>query len=477
MKRKLLIMSPYVIIAFLSMGVFVVAFNNADELWNYNFAKNIYDGLVPYKDFNMVPTPLSAYIGALFLKIFGNEMFSLRIASALLMALTFSFFYKLCFLISNSRFLPLVAALFMFALHLDCWIYSYNNLNLFLLLVVMYLEYRQLSTESRSQCFEILIGLLIGIAPIIKQTTGIFLIIANIFLKILDVLPCKVKLHISKYRVWISFIPSVLYLLFLYASNSLDDFVDYAIIGIKHFTHRYGIVDFASEGIMCVVLLMFPIITGYLLLVLYIKDESKRQVIIAFSILCLAGGIVAYPLCDYSHFIIAITPLVPCLFLCIKITPVKRGQQIFSVIFSVLVSVCCVYRLIPLSDEYKLCSLRHYSNLPIKKDFEKYIQEIDSFILEQEDNNIKVLITDKVAAMYMIPLDKYNKDFDLLLVGNLGSKSVEALLATEEKTLYLLPSRDAELEPQSHEELINYIRNNYCFKGELFNYEIYSKNK
>lgn len=477
MKKNMFAISPYMIIAFLSLGVFVIVFNNADELWNYNFARNIYDGLSPYKDFNMVPTPLSAYVGALFLKIFGNEMFSLRILSALLMTLTFSFLFKLCLMISKSQFLSLVATLFMFALHLDSWIYNYNNLNLFLLVFVMYLEYRQLLKESRSQFVELLIGLLIGITPLIKQTTGIFLICANIFLKLFDMFPCKVKLHICKYRVWVSFVPSICYLLFLQATNALEDFFDYSIVGIKYFTHRYGINDFASEGIICVVLLLFPLVTGYLMLVQYLKDESIRKIIVTFSVLCLAGCVVAYPLCDYSHFVIAITPLVPCLFLGIRIKPVKDGQKIFCVFFAIMISVCCVYRFVPLSNEYKLCSLKHYSKLPIRKDFEKYIQEIDNFILEQEAKNIKVLITDKVAAMYMIPLDKYNKDFDLLLEGNVGSKSVEELLMAKENVLYLLPSKDVELEPQSHEELINYIRNNYYFKGEVFNYEIYCENK
>lgn len=44
--------------------------NNLDEIWNYNFAKNIADGLIPYKDFNMLQTPLLPFINGLILKIF-----------------------------------------------------------------------------------------------------------------------------------------------------------------------------------------------------------------------------------------------------------------------------------------------------------------------------------------------------------------------------------------------------------------------
>ena len=35
---------------------------NLDEIWNFNFARNIANGLIPYKDFNMVQTPLLPFI-------------------------------------------------------------------------------------------------------------------------------------------------------------------------------------------------------------------------------------------------------------------------------------------------------------------------------------------------------------------------------------------------------------------------------
>ena len=41
-----------------------------DELWNYNFARNVFDGLIPYRDFNMVQTPMLPIIASIGLKIF-----------------------------------------------------------------------------------------------------------------------------------------------------------------------------------------------------------------------------------------------------------------------------------------------------------------------------------------------------------------------------------------------------------------------
>ena len=45
-----------------------------DEIWNYGFMHNIYSGLVPYKDFNMVITPFFPMLFSLPFFIFGSNL-------------------------------------------------------------------------------------------------------------------------------------------------------------------------------------------------------------------------------------------------------------------------------------------------------------------------------------------------------------------------------------------------------------------
>ena len=45
-----------------------------DEIWNYGFGYNILSGLIPYKDFNMVITPLFPYLLSFIFKIFGSKL-------------------------------------------------------------------------------------------------------------------------------------------------------------------------------------------------------------------------------------------------------------------------------------------------------------------------------------------------------------------------------------------------------------------
>ena len=67
---------------------------NVDELWNFTFGNNMAMGLVPYRDFNLLQTPLFAMIHGLFLAVFGRELLVTRMLGALL-------FSGICLLLYN----------------------------------------------------------------------------------------------------------------------------------------------------------------------------------------------------------------------------------------------------------------------------------------------------------------------------------------------------------------------------------------
>ena len=91
----LVIFFAFVILSFLILE----PIEDLDELWNYNTARCIADGLIPYKDISMITTPLLPMINAVFLKILGNEVLVMRILAGILGALTlfltFNIFKKL----------------------------------------------------------------------------------------------------------------------------------------------------------------------------------------------------------------------------------------------------------------------------------------------------------------------------------------------------------------------------------------------
>ena len=68
----------FVLIFFLISSIILnKPLTDLDEMWNYNFSKNILEGRLPYKDFNIIQMPLVPYIGTIFLMIFGNQLLSM----------------------------------------------------------------------------------------------------------------------------------------------------------------------------------------------------------------------------------------------------------------------------------------------------------------------------------------------------------------------------------------------------------------
>ena len=74
-KRRIINIAFFLgLLLMVSGHVFTQLLSDLDEVWVYNFARCITNGLLPYKDISMIITPLFPYICAMFLKIFGNEL-------------------------------------------------------------------------------------------------------------------------------------------------------------------------------------------------------------------------------------------------------------------------------------------------------------------------------------------------------------------------------------------------------------------
>lgn len=81
-------LSPYIFILLTGLFVFIKPIGSGDELWNYNFARNIVQGNIPYKDFSIVQTPLSCYLSAGFMLLLGDGLFTFRFVTYLLFVCT-----------------------------------------------------------------------------------------------------------------------------------------------------------------------------------------------------------------------------------------------------------------------------------------------------------------------------------------------------------------------------------------------------
>lgn len=88
-------------------------------------------------------------------------------------------------------------------------------------------------------------------------------------------------------------------------------------------------------------------------------------------------------------------------------------------------------------------------------------------------------ILDSEAAVYMIPLDKYNKDFDMFLKGNLGAASEEGQIEkikNMKNAVILIKNDKMSLNWQTPTKVIEYVKNNLEKIGMISFFDIYVTN-
>ena len=138
---------------------------SGDEIWNYGFSYNIANGLIPYKDFNMIINPLFPILGAIFLSIFGKNFLIYHIFNALICTSIFYIIKKQTEY--NYHFIYILILLNSYP--------SYNLLCLLLLYILTFCENKKTN--------DYLIGIILGLTFLTKQHIGIMLCIPTLFTK------------------------------------------------------------------------------------------------------------------------------------------------------------------------------------------------------------------------------------------------------------------------------------------------------
>lgn len=458
--------APYIAILIFSTGVFFMPFGSGDELWNYNFARGIVHGLRPYTDISMVQTPLSAYVSSLFLLLFGDGLFSFRIAEYVLMICTALLLYKLCLGISGSQTIAFALTMFVFSLQLLIWVYSYNYLTVTLVLAVMLLFQGEKEHDY-------LAALIFGLFPLIKQSSGAILFLGFTAICLLELFREKKDRRIVFRKCVLAVSPLTVYLIYLLASESFSDFWEYAVLGVSTFTHRTTYISFALSNPAWFIFAMLPWLVYARVAYEFIKhgyDGKKARCAIA-ALACLS---LAYPLCDVYHYCAAIVPLIPLFFMFVRPQKISKSSAFMCSAFAVAVMAASIVSATAImSDVYTAGSINNYEGVPIKGSDEAGIREIDDYIIRMKSEGYEVYIADESAAAYMIPLDSYQKNWDMLLVGNIGVETCQTLLETDRPSIYLVAKDDAALSKQAHIELINFIRNSYTYIDEVLCFDVY----
>lgn len=403
-----------------------------DEIWNYGFTYNIANGLIPYKDFNMVITPFYPFLGALFLIIFGKSLLVYHIFNALICT---GIFYFMKITLNKSYYI-------VYSILLLVSLPNYSLFSILLLYIILYLE------DNKNNDF--LIGIFIGLTFLTKQNIGIMFILPSILTK---------KFKQIKNRTIGFIIPNIIFFLYLIITDSLLSFIDYAFLGLSSFAENN--ILFSMWGTLTIIAII------YLIYQYMITKDIKVLYLLFFQI-------IAYPIFDTYHVLI---PFIPVLgYFLSKLNLVVKVTQVAFIIFISIVFAYNINNILNGNNRFpndtNVCKMRILDDNTISN-----IKEVSNYLKENKD----VYIINDKAYVYKLESDIPINKFDLLNDGNLGKDGDIRLIKEieykcREKVCTFLMREDEIYDDtltQTNRKIINYINDNYKKVGKIIDLTIY----
>ena len=541
-KEKIFVFFMFIsLFGFILSTILINPLGDLDEIWNYNVARNIAKGLIPYKDISTITTPFLPMLNSIFLRFFADELIVMRILAAILLIGIFYVIYKILKNITTENNISFIMTFAIAILFSKSYCIDYNYMTLFLTLVLTYNEIlkkkkceinNNLILNDKNQIlFDIKQGILAGLAVCTKQSIGFFVAIATVIYPFLEINVSKKEKIFSKqkmkqvgFRICGIAIPVILLVLYLSVTGAWNDFISYAVKGISTFSNSipYNML-YKENTIIEILARILPFAIGLeilLMLIFFVKDlkkareinelnnvESKeltsdfKSIIKILTVYSLPMLIVIYPISDRIHFLIGSLmtwlEIFFIIFCAIKklIYTRKSGNKeldldktkfnkisskilsfnwsfiyksiimvIGILIFDFVLLVTCNNLAIYMQEDLNQ-EVLHYHGIEISENLKERMKAIEEFTAKNESQGKKVYILDAEAAVYNIPIEKYTKNYDMFLKGNIGKDGEEGIIDkiknNSENVIYLIKQDGYFLNWQTPTKVIDYVKNNF----------------
>ena len=407
-----------------------------DEIWNYGFMHSIYSGLIPYKDFNMVITPFFPMLFSLPFFIFGSNLLVVNICQSLL--ITFVYFLL-------EKMFGKVANLFLILLffYYDMLYGSYNFFIFFLFLVLIFME--------KKKCNDYLIGIIIGLCVLTKQSVGGALALVSVYYLFKDY---------KKFfkRVAGAFIPVIIFLIYIFIVDCYNEFFDLCIAGL---------FDFGKENYVgnIFIILCYLLCLG---VVIYKINKDKRNI---NNYYVLALSIMVIPMFDYFHLKFFVLGVLILFIEKISLKKLNLDLLLYGCMlgitfinFSSSVKFPITYPNNVKHFEYRYISNKHLEETKV----------VSEKLTSYKDREVIYLF--EQSYYYKILNDLPITYFDLINTGNWGydgsSKLLDAL-KDKDNCIFVINKISFEGTRQSDKTALNYVLLNGKKIDEIYDFEFY----
>lgn len=433
-RYKSLILIIFLFLLFLLFNLILFP-TNLDEIWNYGFSHNLYSGLIPYKDFNMVITPFYPFIMSLGFHIFGSSMLVFHIEHAIILICL----CVLLFLLIDKK-AWFIVALMLFPVNVS--FPSYNIFLYFLLVLIIYLE-----KEKRS---DYLIGFLLGLCVLTKHSVGLCLLLPSLY---------YIKDLKKVGRRFLGFIvPLFVFIIYLIITKSMIPFIDLCILGL---------FDFASENgkAFNIYFLLFIIMIG--ITIYFIVKDRKNLV----NYYVLAFYSIMIPLFDIYHFMVAFLAFLILILSKVKKDIIKPGLFGISIIlFSAVLLMDSRFK----SKIIYPNNIKHFEYRFIDYDSILFTNKVNDYIKKNSDREFVFLNSN--GYYFRLINDMKISYIDLINAGNFGYNGSDKLLKEIKKrknSIFLVDKSELSPIKQSDKQALNYVIDNGKKIGNIDFFDIY----
>lgn len=439
MKNILIKIKPY--IKFFIIFLFFLLWNlfinriSLDEIWNFGFAHNIYKSLIPYKDFNMVITPLFPIIMSIPFFIFGSSMLIFHIEWAIILTLIF---YLLHNYLKEKSYLFILFMIFPLPISFP----SYNMFLFLLFLLIIKLE----DIDAN----DYLIGFILACLILTKQTVGLIMLLPTLYYL------NKPKKILKRFIGCL--IPGLIFIIYLILNNNLFEFFNLCFLGLLDFANKNnkGITIFLILGILLLIIIIYLIKKD--------KKNLKNYYFLAFFSLLI-------PIFDLYHFEIVFLA-----FLFIILTQINIKIKLNIKIFTIGIIIGLLLININYSKDNKFIypnQIKYFEYRYLSNSYINFTNNINKLINKYKD---KEIIFISIDGYYFKIINNIEINyFDLINSGNWGYNGSYNLLEkikNKKDSIFFVNKGDLN-NNQTDKKVLEYVIKNGKVIEERNNYLIY----